>query len=72
VITGAAHAGLVSFTVGDADPQELVRRLASRAILVRAIPRPAAVRLSAGCFVTEDEMAAAVAAIGEELAAMRA
>jgi len=72
VITGADHAGLVSFAVGDADPQDLVQRLAGRAILVRAIPRPAAVRLSAGCFVTDDEMTAAVAAIGEELAALRA
>jgi L-cysteine/cystine lyase len=71
VITGAAHAGLVTFAAGNADPQELVRRLASRAILVRAIPRPAAVRLSAGCFITDDEMVAAVAAIGEELAVMR-
>jgi L-cysteine/cystine lyase len=72
VITGAAHAGLVTFAVGDADPQDLVQRLASRGVLVRAIPRPAAVRLSAGCFITEDEMTAAVTAIGEELAAMRA
>ncbi|HTS98909.1 MAG TPA: aminotransferase class V-fold PLP-dependent enzyme [Streptosporangiaceae bacterium] len=72
VITGAAHAGLVSFSIGDADPAELVQRLASRSILVRAIPRPAAVRLSAGCFVTDEEMSAAVAAIGEELAALRA
>jgi L-cysteine/cystine lyase len=72
VITGSVHAGLVSFSVGDADPQELVQRLADRAILVRAIPRPAAVRLSAGCFVTEDELTDAVAAIGEELAVMRA
>jgi L-cysteine/cystine lyase len=71
VITGAVHAGLVTFAVGDADPEELVRRLAGRAILVRAIPRPAGVRLSAGWFVTEEEMTAAVAAIGEELAAMR-
>ena len=71
VITSTAHAGLVSFSVGDLDPQDLVQRLADRSILVRGIPRPAAVRLSAGCFVTEDEMAAAVAAIGEELAAMR-
>jgi len=71
VITGATHAGLVSFGVGDLDPQDLVQRLTDRSILVRAIPRPAAVRLSAGCFVTEDELTAAVAAIGEELAAMR-
>lgn len=72
VITGAAHAGLVTFSIGDADPAELVQRLASRSILVRAIPRPAAVRLSAGCFVTDEEMSAAVAAIGEELATLRA
>ena len=71
VITGAAHAGLVSFTLGASDPEELVRRLADRAILVRAIPRPAAIRLSAGYFLTEDEMTVAVAAVGEELAAMR-
>jgi L-cysteine/cystine lyase len=70
VITGATHAGLVSFGVGDLDPQDLVQRLAARSILVRAIPRPAGVRLSAGCFVTEDELTAAVAAIAEELAAM--
>jgi L-cysteine/cystine lyase len=71
VITGASHAGLVTFAVGDADPEELARRLVSRSIVVRAIPRPAAVRLSAGFFVTDDEMTAAVAAVGEELAAMR-
>jgi L-cysteine/cystine lyase len=71
VITGPVHAGLVSFGVGDLDPQDLVQRLADRSILVRAIPRPAAVRLSAGCFVTEDELTAGVAAIGEELTAMR-
>jgi L-cysteine/cystine lyase len=71
VITGPAHAGLVSFSVGDMDPQDLVQRLADRSILVRDIPRPAAVRLSPGCFVTEDELTAAVAAIGEELSVMR-
>jgi L-cysteine/cystine lyase len=71
VITGPAHAGLASFSFGDFDPQDLVQRLTSRGILVRAIPRPAAVRLSAGCFVTEDELIATVAVIGEELAAMR-
>ncbi|MBX6377007.1 MAG: aminotransferase class V-fold PLP-dependent enzyme [Clostridia bacterium] len=65
VVTPAQHAGLVTFQVEGRRPEEVVAHLAGRRILVRSVPRPPAVRLSAAFFNTEDEIEAAVAAVRE-------
>jgi L-cysteine/cystine lyase len=68
VVTDASrHAGLVTFTVAGRDPDEMVGALAERAILVRSIQRPSAVRLSLGYFNTDDEVEQVAATVGELL-----
>ncbi len=67
---GPDSAGPDSAGLGSAGPDTLVAELAKRSILVRSIRRPAGVRISTGFFNTEEEIAAALAAIAEILAGM--
>jgi len=58
-------AGLVSFTVRDADPQRLVEALAQRNIIVRWITHPYCVRLSTGFYNTEEDIERLIEALSE-------
>lgn len=67
-------AGLVTFTVRDCDPQQLVEKLLERNVIVRWITRPYGVRLSAGFYNTEDDidrLIEALLAVRSELLAAR-
>ncbi len=67
-------AGLVSFTVRDLDPQQLVDALARRNVIVRWITHPYCVRLSAGFYNTEDDidrLVEALAGVRHELTGTR-
>lgn len=70
VVTGNDHAGLVTFRIirdgaQGMQPDDLVRELARRSILIRSIERLAALRLSMGFFNTADELVDAVDAVSE-------
>jgi len=56
-------AGLVTFTVRDCDPQQLVEKLLERNVIVRWITHPYSVRLSAGFYNTEDDIERLVEAL---------
>jgi L-cysteine/cystine lyase len=58
-------AGLVSFTVEGFEPPALVQMLWERKIIVRSIPHPPCVRLSAGFYNTEEDIDRLVEAIAE-------
>lgn len=51
------QAGLVTFTVGDADPVAACAALAVRGVIVRWLPHPAALRASLGFFSDETDLA---------------
>ncbi len=62
VVTPAASAGLVTFQV-ESDPERVVRALAQQRIIVRTVPHPRSLRLSAGFFNTEEELERLAAAL---------
>lgn len=56
-------AGLIHFTVDGAPPADVVKRLAEKGILIRAIPDPLVLRASLGFYNTEEEIAQLAASI---------
>jgi len=62
VVTPAESAGLVTFQV-ESDPERVVRALAQQRIIVRTVPHPRSLRLSAGFFNTEEELERLAAAL---------
>ncbi len=66
VITPARHAGLVSFTVADLDPEQAYLQLAEQKVVIRWIKQPRCLRASLGFFNTEvevDSLAASLASL---------
>ncbi|HET7034263.1 MAG TPA: aminotransferase class V-fold PLP-dependent enzyme [Thermomicrobiaceae bacterium] len=62
-------AGLVTFTVDGIEPNDLVKRLAEREVVIRSIHDPDATRVSTGFYNTEediDHLAAGIKAIQQE------
>jgi selenocysteine lyase/cysteine desulfurase len=65
VITPDAHAGLVSFTVEGRRPEDVLAALLERGMVLRTIPSPACVRLSAGFFQRDEDLDRLVEGVAE-------
>ncbi len=63
VVAPAQVAGLTTFRLAGADPQQLVEYLAAQGIIIRAIKELNSVRASVGFFNTEDEVDSLVRAV---------
>ena len=57
------QAGLVTFVVEGTDPERACAALARQGVIVRPLPRPAALRASLGFFADEDDVARLVSAV---------
>ncbi len=62
VLTPAETAGLVSFQV-ESDADRAVKALAEQGIIIRTVPHPRSLRLSAGFYNTEEELERLAAAL---------
>lgn len=63
VVTPAEAAGLVTFQVEEIPAERVLRVLADQGIIVRTVPHPQSLRLSAGFFNTEEELERLAAAL---------
>lgn len=63
LVTPAGTAGLVAFTAEGRDPPEVCRALARRGVIIRWIDHPSVLRLSAGFFTDDEDLARLVAAL---------
>ncbi len=68
VLTPSACAGLLTFTVADADPEALAARLDARGVIIRWIRAPRALRASFGFFNTEEDLERLLAVLRAESA----
>lgn len=56
VLTPANCAGLLSFAVGDVDPDVVTQKLSAQKIVIRSVKSPRCNRASFGFFNTEEEI----------------
>lgn len=63
VLTPADGAGLVSFQLTGADANQVLKALTDQSIIIRTVPHPQTMRMSAGFYNTDEELARLAAAL---------